>query len=70
MKIYDTHNTIYEGKEVNDERGEKYFALAEYSEMSSRKISESVNEKDDSVGEFDASTCSGDSFYDIFENNE
>ena len=34
--------------------------------MSSRQSSESVNEKDDLVGEFDASTCSGGNFYDIF----
>ena len=36
--------------------------------MRSIPSSESVNENDDSVREFDASTCSGDNFYDIFEN--
>ena len=29
---------------------------------------ESINDNDDYVGEIDASTCSGDNFYDIFEN--
>ena len=38
--------------------------------MSSIPIPESVNEKYYLVGEFDASTCSGDNFYDIFENEE
>ena len=31
-----------------------------------RPSSESIKEKDDSVNEFDASTCSGDNFYNIF----
>ena len=66
----DNHNAICEGEELNDARGGKYVALVEEAEMSSIPISESVNEKDDTVGEFDASTCSGDNVYDIFENKE
>ena len=38
--------------------------------MRSRPNSESVNEKGDSVGEFYASTCSGDNFKYISENEE
>ena len=36
--------------------------------MRSKPSLESVNDNDDYVGEFDASTCSGENFYDIFEN--
>ena len=38
--------------------------------MRSRPSSESVNDHDDSINEFDASTCSGDNFYNIFSNEE
>ena len=38
--------------------------------MSSRPSSEYGNERDDLVGEFDAPTCSGNNFYDIFDNEE
>ena len=51
---------------MNDERVGKYVAPVEEAEISSRPSSESLNEKDDYVGEFDASTGSGDNFYDIF----
>ena len=53
---------------MNDERGGKDVALVEEAEISSRPSSEYFNEKDDSVGEFDSSTCSGENIYDIFEN--
>ena len=35
-----------------------------------KKSSEYLDEKYDSVGEFDAPTCSGDRFYDIFDKEE
>ena len=35
-----------------------------------RLSQESFYEKDDSVGGFDAFTCSGDLFYDVFDNEE
>ena len=38
--------------------------------MGSKPSTDYVNENDDLVGEFEASTCSGDNFYDIFENEE
>ena len=38
--------------------------------MRSRPSSESVNDHDDSINEFDASTCSGDNFDNIFLNEE
>ena len=38
--------------------------------MSSRPSLESLNEKDNLVGEFDPSTCSGEKYHDIFENEE
>ena len=38
--------------------------------MRSRLSSKSLNENDEYVSEFDASACSGDNFYDIFENEE
>ena len=38
--------------------------------MRSRTSTDYVNENDDTVSEFDASTCSGDNFYGIFENKE
>ena len=38
--------------------------------MRSGTSTDSVNCNDDSVSEFDVSTCPGDSFYDIFENEE
>ena len=47
-----------------------YFALVEEENISSRPSSESLNEKDDSVGEFNASTFSGDRLYDIFDKEE
>ena len=55
---------------MNAKKGCKDVDLVEELEMSSRPSSEYVNEKYDLVGEFDASTCSGDNFYDIFENEE
>ena len=55
---------------MNDERGDKDVALVKESDMSSKKSLEYVNEKYDPVGEFDASTCSGDNFYDTFDNEE
>ena len=38
--------------------------------MSSRTSTYYVNYNDYSVSEFDVSTCPGDNFYDIFENEE
>ena len=38
--------------------------------MRSRPSSESVNDNDDYIGGFDASTCSVDNLYDIFESEE
>ena len=49
-----------------DERGGKDVDLDEETEINSRPSSESLNEKYDLVSEFDASTCSGDNFYNIF----
>ena len=57
-------------KGMNDERGDKDVALGKESDMSSRQSLESVNEKYDPVGEFDASTCPGDNFYDTFDHEE
>ena len=55
---------------MNDERGGKDVDLVEELEISSRPSSEYLNEKDDSIGEFGAYTCSDDNFYDIFDNEE
>ena len=63
-------NEICEGKEMNDKRGGKDVASVEEEEVSSIPSSEYVNDKDDLVGEFDVYTCSGDNYYDIFENEE
>ena len=49
---------------MNDEGGDKDVASVKELDMSSRKSLESVKEKYDPVGEFDASTCPGDHFYD------
>ena len=49
---------------MDDEIGVKYVDLFEESEMMSRPSSGSINNNDDLVGEFDASNCSGDIFYD------
>ena len=51
-----------------DERGGKDVASVEETEM--RSNIGSIYEIDDSVSGFHASTCSGDNFYDIFENEE
>ena len=53
----------------NEICGEDYYLVKE-PEFISRLISSSLNEKYDYVGEFDASTYSGDSFYDIFDKEE
>ena len=55
---------------MNDERGGKDVASVEEVEMRSRPTSEYVNDNGDLVGEFYASTCSGDNFYDIFRTNK
>ena len=55
---------------MNEKIGDKDVALFEESEIISGPSSESVNEKDYLVGEFDASTFPGDNFYDIFDNEE
>ena len=55
---------------MNYERGGKDIALLEEAEISLRPSSESLNEKGDLVGEFGASTCSGDRSYDIFDKEE
>ena len=53
----DSESTTFdEGKGVSDERGGENVALFEEAEFSSRPSSESLNEKEDFVGEFDAST--------------
>ena len=52
---------------MNDKIGGKDISSVEESEISSRPISEYLNEKYDSVGDFDASTCSGDRFNYIFD---
>ena len=49
------------------ERGGKDVDLDEESKISSRPSSEYLNEKYDSVSEFDASTCSGDNFMIFWE---
>ena len=55
---------------MNYERGGDDNNLFEEAESSSRPSSEYLNKKDDSVSEFNASTCSDDNFYDIFDNEE
>ena len=52
---------------MKDKRYGNAVALIEIAETSSRPSSESLNEKYDLAREFDASTCSGDRFYDIFD---
>ena len=59
-----------EGKRVNNKRGGEDVDLVEEEKFSSRSSPEFLNEKYDSVGEFDLSTCSGDRFYDIFDKEE
>ena len=67
----DSESTTFgEDKGVNYERGGKDIALFEEAEISLRPSSESLNEKGDLVGEFGASTCSGDRSYDIFDKEE
>ena len=53
---------------MNDNRGGEDVDSVEESEM--RSNIGSVYKNYDSVSGFDASTCSGDNFYDIFENEE
>ena len=36
----------------------------------SRTSTNDVNDNNDSISEFDVSTCPGDNFYDIFENED
>ena len=57
---------ICEGDKINDNFGGDCVASFEEVEMSS--YIGSVYEDDDSVSGFDASTCSGDNFYNIIEN--
>ena len=52
---------------MNDERCVKDVASVEEAEMISRPSAYSLNYNDDSFGEFDASTFSGENFYDIFD---
>ena len=59
-----------EGKRDNDERGGEDVDLVEEEKFSSRSSPEFLNEKYDSVGEFDLSTCSGDRSYDFFDKEE
>ena len=55
---------------MNTERGGEDISLVEEEEFISRPSSEYLNEKYYSVGEFDASTCSGYKFYDIYYKEE
>ena len=57
---------ICEGDKINDNFGGDCVASFEEVEMSSSTYS--VNENDDLVIGFDASTCSGDNVYDVFLN--
>ena len=59
---------IFEGDEINDNIGRDDVASVEKSEM--RSSTYFVNENDNLVCGFDASTCSGDNVYGIFENKE
>ena len=67
---YSERTTIGEGKGVNNKRGGNDVDLVEEAKIISRPSSKYLNEKDNSVGEFDASTCSGDRFDDIFDKKE
>ena len=55
---------------TNDERGGKDVTSVEESEIRSITSIDSVNDNDDPVSGFDASTCSGEIFYNIFDNKE
>ena len=55
---------------MNDERGGKDVTSVEESEMRSSTSTDYVNDNDDLVSWSDASTCSGDNVYDIFENED
>ena len=55
---------------MNDERGGKDVTSVEESEIRSITSIDSVNDNDDPVSGFDASTCSGEIFYNIFDNKE
>ena len=58
----------FEGDKRNDNSGGDDVSLVEESEMRSSK--DSVNDDDDLVNGFDASTCSGDNIYGIFDNED
>ena len=58
----------FEGDKINKNIGGDDIASFEEAEMRSSKYS--VNENDDLVSGFDASTCVGDNVYDIFENED
>ena len=68
MENGDKLNENDEGKEMNDEIGGKDVVLVSESEMRSIPSTDSVNNNDSLVVEYDTSTCSGDNVYDIFEN--
>ena len=57
---------ICEGDKINDNFG--VYCVASFEEVEMSSSTYSVNENDDLVIGFDASTCSGDNVYDIFDN--
>ena len=59
---------ICEGDKINNNIGGDDVASVEELEMRSSK--DSVNDNDDLVNLFDASTCLGDNVYDIFDNKD
>ena len=66
----DNFNGIGEEEDMNDARGGKDVASFKQSEMISRTSTNYLNDNNDSISEFDVSTCPGDNFYDIFENED
>ena len=51
---------------MSDERGDKDVASVKEAEMRSSRITDYVNDNDDTVSGFDGYNCSSDNFYDIF----
>ena len=68
MSLLINMHEIYEGDKIKDNIGGDDVSSAEESEMGSS--TDYINDNDNLVSGFDASTCSGDNVYDIFENDD
>ena len=66
--IAEGNHEVCEGKRINYERDDEDVASVEEAETMSNIVS--LYKNNDSVSVFDASTCSGDNFYENFENEE